>query len=67
MVQSFESETVDRPEKMSRVTLILISFSEVDLEGTSQLHDDALVVTSWIGGFLVKRIMVDQRSRAEIM
>ncbi|XP_075645108.1 uncharacterized protein LOC142616108 [Castanea sativa] len=25
------------------------------------------LVTSWIGGFLVKRVMVDQRSEAEIM
>lgn len=46
---------------------MLITFSEADFEGTSQPYDDALVVTARIGGFLVKRVMVDQRSEAEIM
>lgn len=41
---------------------ILITFGEANLEGTSQPHDDALVVTSQIRGFLVKRVMVDQGS-----
>ena len=45
----------------------MITFSETNLEGTSQPYDDALVVTCWIGGFLVKRVMVDQGTRAEIM
>lgn len=44
-----------------------ITFDEDDLEGTSQSHDNALVVTSWIGGFLVNRVMIDQGSLAEIM
>ena len=44
-----------------------ITFSEVDLEGTSQSHEDALVVTCQIGGFLVKKVMVDQGSEAEIV
>ena len=44
-----------------------ILFYEGDLEGMSQLHDDALVVTSQIGGFLVKRVMIDQGSGAKIM
>ena len=30
-----------------------------DLKGTFQPHDDALVVTVRISGFLVKRVMVD--------
>ena len=37
------------------------------MEGTIQPHDDALVVTAWISGFLVKRVMIDQGSRADIM
>ena len=59
MVSSYESETLDWPKKKPRVTDIPISFSEFDLEGTSQSHGDALVMTFWIGGFLVKRVMVD--------
>ena len=44
-----------------------ISFNNDDLEGTIQPHDDALVVTTQIRGFLVKRMMVDQGSRVDVM
>ena len=44
-----------------------LSFSNEDKVGTFQSHDDALVVTLWIGGYDVKRILVDQGSGAEIM
>ena len=37
------------------------------MEGTTQLHDDALVVTTRINGFIVKRVLVDQGSRAKVM
>ena len=45
----------------------LIAFGDEDLEGTIQPHDDALVVNAWISGFLVKRVMVDQGSGADVM
>ena len=45
----------------------MLSFSDVDKYGTIQPHDDALVVTLRIGGYDVKRVMVDQGSAAEIM
>ena len=38
-----------------------------ELKGTVQSHKDALIVTLWIGGFDVERIMIDQGSGAEIM
>ena len=38
---------------------LLMSFSEEDKVGTIQSHDDALVVTLRIGGYDVKRVMVD--------
>lgn len=41
-------------------------FGEEDLEGMSRLHDVALVVTSRIGGFLVKMVLVDQGSGTKI-
>ena len=44
-----------------------VSFDEDDLEGMIQPHDDALVVTARISGFLVKRVMIDQGSRADVM
>ena len=44
-----------------------MSFFEEDKVGTIQLHDDTLVVTLKIGGYDVKRVMVDQGSGVEIM
>ena len=47
------------PEKKIRIGQESIAFGDEDLEGMIQSHDDALVVTAWISGFLVKRVMVD--------
>ena len=46
---------------------LVLGFSDEDKLGTIQSHDDALVVTLRIGGYDVKRVMVDQGSAAEIM
>ena len=43
-----------------------ISFNYDDLEGTMQPHDDTLVVTTRINGFIIKRVMIDQGSRADV-
>ena len=45
----------------------VLSFSEEDKIGTIQPHDNALVITFRIGGYDVKRVMVDDGSGAEIM
>ncbi|XP_065633240.1 uncharacterized protein LOC136069074 [Quercus suber] len=45
----------------------VLGFSDKDKIGTIQPHDDALVITLRIGGYNVKRAMVDQGSGAEIM
>ena len=57
----------ESPEKRMKVGRLTISFDEEDLEGTIQPHDDALVVTARISGFLVKRVMIDQGSGADVM
>ena len=44
-----------------------LNFSNEDKVGIIQPHDDALVITLKIGGYDVKRVMVDQGSSAEIM
>ena len=44
-----------------------MSFFEENKVGTIQSYDDSLVVTLRIGGYDVKRVMVDQDSGAEIM
>ena len=46
---------------------LIMGFSDEDKIRTIQPHDDALVITLQIGGYDVKRIMVDQGSAAEIM
>ncbi|XP_023920008.2 uncharacterized protein LOC112031552 [Quercus suber] len=53
--------------KKMKLTREPIAFGDNDLEGTVQPHDDALVVTARVGGFLVKRMMVDQESGADVM
>ncbi|XP_065619493.1 uncharacterized protein LOC136063271 [Quercus suber] len=45
----------------------VLGFSDEDKIRTIQPHDDALVITLRIGGYDVKRVMVDQGSTIEIM
>ena len=58
----------DQALKRARVLITpTLGFSKEDKEGTFQLHDDVLVVTIKIGGYDVKRVLVDQGSEAKIM
>ena len=45
----------------------VLSFSEEDKIRTIQSHNDALVITLRIGGYDVKKVMVDDGSGAKIM
>ena len=45
----------------------MLNFSDEDKVRTIQPHDDALVIMLKIGGYDMKRVMVDQGSGAEIM
>ena len=54
--------------KIARLNRSLVmGFSDEDKIGTIQPHDNALVIILRIGGYDVKRVMVDQGSAAEIM
>ena len=55
------------PKRVKMNVPMVLSFSDADKQGTIQPHDDALVVTLRIGGYDLKRVMVDQGSVAEIM
>ena len=44
-----------------------MGFLDEDKIGTIQPHDDALMITLQMGGYDVKRVMVDQGSAAKIM
>ncbi|XP_030939963.1 uncharacterized protein LOC115964865 [Quercus lobata] len=45
----------------------MLGFSDEDKVGTIQPHDDALVITLRIGGYDMKRVLVDQGSVVEVM
>nr|XP_023922510.1 uncharacterized protein LOC112033960 [Quercus suber] len=61
------SSDTQPPGKKVKCTREPIAFSDNDLEGTVQPHDNALVVAARISGFLVKRVMIDQGSGAGVM
>ena len=56
------SRAEDSNSKLKRARIEIqpsLSFSDEDKIGTIQPHDDALVVTLKIGGYDVKKVMVD--------
>ena len=55
------------PKRAKLDTPPALSFSNEDKIGTIQPHDDALVITLRIGGYDMKKVMVDQGSAAKIM
>ena len=56
-----------KPNRAKLDRSLVMGFSDEDKIGTIQPHDDALVIVLRIGGYDVKRVMVDQCSAAEIM
>ena len=59
---------INQDPKRAKVEIPLVmGFSDEDKIGTIQPHDNALMITLRIGGYDVKRVMVDQGSTAEIM
>nr|XP_023897533.1 uncharacterized protein LOC112009429 [Quercus suber] len=65
LVESCQDEQPSK--KKLKFTREPIAFNDDDLKGTIQPHDDALVVTARINGFIVKRVLVDQGSGAKVM
>ena len=66
----FRSPAEDHCQALKRArvdVLLILGFSDEDKVGTIQPHDDALVVTLRIGGYDVKRVMIDQGSVVDIM
>ena len=67
-VARLSSRDLNQDPKRAKVELSLVmGFLNEDKIGTIQPHDDALVITFRIGGYDVKRVMVDQGSAAKIM
>ncbi|XP_023874302.1 uncharacterized protein LOC111986842 [Quercus suber] len=62
----------DRPdkrpsEKKAKFVWEALAFDDDDLEGTIQPYDDTLVVMARVSSFMVKRVMIDQRSEVDVM
>ena len=55
------------PKRVKMGIPLVLGFSDEDKLGTVQPHDDVLVITLRIGGYDVKRVMIDQGNAAEIM
>ena len=59
-IVSVENFLDEQPfEKRMKFSREPLAFDDDDLKGTIQPHDDALVVTARINGFLVKKVMID--------
>lgn len=56
----------ERPLKSFREPDISISFTETEVGGLSYPYDDALVVTMLISNFTTRRVLVDNRSSADV-
>ena len=67
MTQLPAEESQPGPKKAKRNSHPVLSFSKEDKVGTTQPHDDALLITLRIRGYDVKRVMVDGGSTVEIM
>ena len=61
------NEDGSKPKRARVLTQPTLGFSDEDKTGTIQPHDDALVVTLRIGGYDVRRVLVDQGNAVEIM
>ena len=67
MTQLPAKESQSEPKKARRNSHPVLSFLEEDKVETTQTHDDTLLITLKIGGYNVKRVIVDGGSAAEIM
>ena len=67
MAQLPTKESQPEPKKARVNSYSTLSFSKEDKIGTTQPHDDALLITLRIRDYDVKRVMVDGGSAAEIM
>ncbi|XP_075636734.1 uncharacterized protein LOC142608969 [Castanea sativa] len=63
-----KNRTKEQPSgKRLKYTRWPIAFDDDNMKGTIQPHDNALVVTARMNSFIVKRVMIDQESGADVM
>ena len=59
MARLYPEDDSHEPERAKLNRSLVMGFSDEDKIRTVQPHDDALVITLRIGGYDVKRVMVD--------
>ncbi|XP_065631986.1 uncharacterized protein LOC136068574 [Quercus suber] len=67
VTQVAAGESQSEPKRAKRGCHSTLTFFAKDKDGTTQPHDDALVITLKIGDYDVKRVIVDGGSAAEVM
>ncbi|XP_075650243.1 uncharacterized protein LOC142620826 [Castanea sativa] len=67
MSRTLAEKSNSGPKRLRGNTPPILGFSEEDKIGIIQPHDDALIVTLRIGGYDMRRVMVEQDSGADIM
>ena len=67
MARLSAEDTSHEPKRARVEQPLVMGFSNENKIGTIQPHNDALVITLQIGGYDVKRVMVDQGNAAKIM
>ena len=65
--QAHNIPITQRPRKNVKMDDQVITFSEDDARGIHQPHDDALIVTLTIAGFITRRVLIDNGSSADII
>ena len=53
--------------KMAQIDNLIIGFIEEDARRLHHPHDDALVVSIWVGDYNTHRVLVDKGSSANIL
>ena len=61
-----DEDSSSMPKRVKMNVPLVLSFSDADKQGTIQPHDDALVITLRIGGYDVKRVMVNQGAQLRL-
>ena len=53
--------------KMARVDNLMVRFSKENARRLHHLHNDALVVSIWVGDYNTHRVLVDNESVADFL
>ncbi|XP_058189301.1 uncharacterized protein LOC131306889 [Rhododendron vialii] len=65
--EHLEVNTVGCPSKFQKKEEIPIIFSEEDIKGVQIPHDDPLVITIVMANYLMRRVLIDRGSSADIL